>query len=262
MIALGLMAYFGQVQGQENIKGLEFVDVIYLKNGSVFRGNIAAYQPGEQVTIEIAGATPLIFKEGEILKIRQERLDAVKKQELQKPTVVQEEKPKDKNYEFKERGWYNATYFALGSGQSNGNVQFVVGLHNITGFMLKRQLGIGLGIGVDNYAVGTGEVVYPIFAEARGYFTPTYRSFYYSVAVGYGLAFKNDNNFVTRANGGYMFHPAIGVRFGASAESNITLDIGYKQQQAGFTREVPFTGEIDIREVTYRRLIVRAGLLF
>lgn len=56
----------------------EFVDVVYLKNGSVVRGTITAQEvfPEKSITIETADGSTFVFKEDEIDKITQERATA------------------------------------------------------------------------------------------------------------------------------------------------------------------------------------------
>ena len=55
----------------------EFVDVVYLKNGSVFRGEMTEYKKGEQLTLKLRNGNVIVFTEAEIDKIVQEPIGKV-----------------------------------------------------------------------------------------------------------------------------------------------------------------------------------------
>ena len=80
----------------------------------------------------------------------------------------------------------------------------------------------------------------------------------FKVVMGMVAASKD----IVKAEGGFMIHPSIGTRFGASADTNVLLDFGVKIQEAHFTREFLFTGEREIKDIIYKRLTVRLGLIF
>ena len=165
-----------------------------------------------------------------------------------------------KEFTAKSRGIYNTTMlsFAMGSGTENG-LALGAGLSNVTGFQTKT-IGIGIGIGVDNYA-RRGETVYPIFAELRGFIPSKNKqgNYYLSAAGGYGLAFKREKIDITNAEGGYMIHPAFGYRVATADGMDVNVDLGIKFQKAKFSRDL-FNGDIETRDILYRRIVVRIGL--
>lgn len=239
------------------VNGQQILDVIYLKDGNVLKGTILSYQQKESVRLKLLDGETRTISDSDIQKITQERMT----EEVKEP-VVEAEPQRKIPYSFKEKGIYNITFLSMANGKLENEFQFGIGVHNVTGYQFSRLLGIGVGVGIDNFSLGSGEVIYPIYAEARGYFKRKNKSPYYALAAGYGFAFKNENQFVTKANGGAMFHPAFGYRFGGTGQGSITIDIGLKLQQASFEKMIVFTGEIETREVLYKRIAVRAGLLF
>jgi hypothetical protein len=252
--------------------GENMLDVIRLSNGSVFKGKIIETKEAEYYLLELAGGDVLrlewdeiasIVKEDNATKYFESKRFKRKRSRIEfKEKWRKEREEKRRVYAFKERGWYNITYFSSTSGEQDDEFQFGLGVHNIIGYQFSRMFGLGLGLGADTYTFKTGETIYPLFLEGRGYFKEDINSFFYSLAAGYGFAFKNEGEDIVKANGGFMIHPSVGTRFGASADTNVLLDFGVKIQEAHFTREFLFTGEREIKDIIYKRLTVRLGLIF
>jgi len=98
--------------------------------------------------------------------------------------------------------------------------------------------------------------------ELRGYFTKRIKSPYYTVKGGYGFALKDEDDNITEAKGGYMIHPAVGIRLSADEDLNVLLDIGYKFQKATFKTEFPWGQDFFEKDITFKRLTLRLGLIF
>ena len=224
-------------------------DKVYLHNETRLMGKIVYYKPNDSIKIELKNGQILAFSDKEVKKIIMGELKA--------------EKP----YNFKERGFYNATYFNTLFGKTSyqyggGKTQLGIGVQNISGFQFNRWIGAGLGIGLDEYYTASDATVLTIFGEIRGYLTPDNHAFYYSVAsgVGFPLKEKMDNILnITGYKGGFMFQPAIGLRFGASAKFNFFADIGTKFQHISYDQ---ITGSENHYKITYQRWILRGGIIF
>ncbi len=231
---------------------IQYIDIVHLKDGSEFRGKIIEYKHDEYLKMEILGGQVVEFPAKQIKKVVQQPYgDAA-----YVPRVV-----KTREYNFRERGVYNETFVNLPQGYNSwGDWNVGLGIHHVIGFQFNRWIGTGMGIGFDGYAMGEGENVIPVYAEARGYFMEKNTTPFYSVALGYGFAGKNENQGILEGSGGIMFNPNIGYRIGASAGANFTLSFGYKLQKASFT-ELRWNGEVK-RDYTYNRLNLKLGLLF
>jgi len=240
----------------------ELTDVVYLKDGSVLKGLIVNYEQGATLIFKLQNGEEIVIIDTEIARIvqdvREPKSDSY--DELMNGKV--KAKPKEQVYEFRERGFYNA--MMLGSLNTRAGNEFKMGVsfHNVSGFQFSRWLGIGLGVGIETYGTDDDEVIYPVFAEFRGYFNKKIKAPYYTLGAGYGFMATNEKEFITEARGGWMLHPAIGLRFSGKKRNNLTADIGYKFQKAYFRRDFTFNGDIEIRDVLYQRLIIRVGLLF
>jgi hypothetical protein len=158
-------------------------------------------------------------------------------------------------------GFYNTTLvsFAAGSSQSNF-LRMGGGISNISGYYLSPSMGIGLGVGFDDYA-GSGETIFPVFGDVRCFFPLKNKkgNYYLSLAGGYGFAFERKIFNITDARGGYMLHPAVGYRALTAEGMDVVFDIGVKFQKARFTRTPSISYE-EIQDVLYRRFVIRAGL--
>lgn len=241
----------------------QLTDVVYLKDGSVLKGLIVNYEKGATLTFAMQNGEEIIVQDAEIARIvqdvREPRASSYDDLANGKPKTKPKEQPV---YEFRERGFYNV--MMLGSLNTRAASEFKMGLsfHNVSGFQFSRWLGIGLGVGIETYGTDDDEVIYPVFAEFRGYLNKKIKAPYYTLGAGYGFMTTNKKEFITEARGGWMIHPAIGLRFSAKKRTNLMADIGYKFQRAYFRRDFNFTGDIEIRDVLYQRLIIRVGLLF
>lgn len=235
-------------------KKLELIDVIYLKNGSVFRGEMIAFKKGEQVTLRLRNGNEVVFKDEEVERIIQEPIG----KKIRKPR-----KPKKpKVYAFEEKGFFNATYLSINMGKNEFENVVGIGGHNIFGYQFNRLFGAGIGVGVEYYSLEIGEVVYPLYGHVRGYLNQKINAPYYSLSAGYGFAFKNQDEFISDAEGGLYIHPSIGMRYGANKGANFVIDIGYQFQKANFTRGFDFSGDTEIRRNLFKRFTVKMGLVF
>ncbi len=237
--------------GQQAVEA-EYDDRLYLKDGSIFKGRLLHIIHGESYWFEISSGDTLVYP---VRKVKRLIQDADAYDEL--PGNGWKPRP----YAFRETGLYFSTMGSLGlgrdfSGFSTGNV----GLSFSAGYQLNRWIGLGGGVGVDVYQPEEGQVVYPLFAEARGYLTGQKVAPYYSLRLGYGMAFEGDNNNIIRARGGLLVHPAIGMRWGAGPGVNFVSDMGFQYQESSFTF-ANFNGELT-HDLGYKRLVFRVGIVF
>jgi hypothetical protein len=173
-----------------------------------------------------------------------------------------------KPYNFREKGIYNVTYFGVSFGKtqlpwSPAETHLGIGLENVTGYQFNRLVGVGLGVGYDNYYVtGTDANVLSVFSAVRGYMSqhPTTGYYSFSGGIGFPLVNTKDNLNLSGHRGGFLVHPAIGLRFGASARMNFFADIGVKVQRIYFNQITEWTE--NRYKITYQRWILRGGLMF
>jgi hypothetical protein len=243
------------------------LDWIVLFNGSQFKGNIKSESP-ESLVLELSNGEQILFNTKEIKEIwRKQQPESLPKIKAPAPTYryvpLSGRSLTEKTYEFREQGWYHSTFLGFAGGRNASSPLLGIGLHYTSGFQFNRRIGAGLGFGFDMLDPDAGEHILSIYGEGRSFLTKRRNAPYVSLSGGYGFALKNSSNFITKADGGLRFHPAIGWRIGANKGANLAMDLGYIFQSASFTKEFSFLGPVvEVRNVDYRRLTFRMGLMF
>lgn len=239
---------------------------VYLKNGKKIEGNLKKYVKGEYAIIVAKNGKRDSIPNYEIEKIVQ----SASVKSFAADITPEEEIIKEQPYRFKENGSYLALNFSTSMGtSSSGAVNAGIGTTAAYGLQFSRIFGLGLGAGVYNMEAQSGEVLYPLFAEVRGYFKKVHKSLYYYFNGGYSFAAQNENKGVLYAEGGWTAYPAVGVRLGGAKSGNIFIDAGLHLQKYHVEkryRDNSIFGnpseDVIVKDVLYRRLTVRAGVLF
>jgi hypothetical protein len=232
-----------QLQAQNK----QFKDVVYLNDGSRITGSVLSYKPDESILLELSTGQQLIFL-----------VKNVKKVVMGMPSIEKVNEP----YEFKERGLYNASSLSLSFGKSTYTNVVGIGLQHSVGYQFNRILGAGSGVSYENlYLQNSAEGrMFSVFGELRGYLNKHNTAFYYNLAGGMAFPVAKETENLTDHKGGLLVYPAIGMRFGASKRYNFFMDIGAKIQNVTYNRINEW--QQDYFSVTYRRWVVRGGILF
>lgn len=257
------------------------VSTVTLNEGTVYQGIIKSYSPEGEIQIRLKTGTQISLMDTEVKEITYE-MPRPKRGSEYLPEKVATDKPTFERrkpvYEFKEEGWFNTTSFAFSFGKREQEevpffnpgfeeyyvTQSAVGfnIQHIVGYQFSRMLGAGLGVSFDAYDLEDSESVLSVFGHYRGYLSKSIVAPYLGLNAGYGFALTNKSQGVKTAEGGWMFHPEVGLRLGATAKSNFTIALGYRFQDAYYVQERLFNGDIEYRNVTYQRFLFSLGLLF
>ena len=76
-----LWCFIGQLHAQINPENIKTQDVIYLKNGSIFKGKILEYEKGAVLLLELDNGTVIEFGDEEIDRVVQEAINLEMEQE-------------------------------------------------------------------------------------------------------------------------------------------------------------------------------------
>ncbi|MBK7407469.1 MAG: hypothetical protein IPJ40_04890 [Saprospirales bacterium] len=235
-----------------------YTDMVYLKNGSMFKARIIDYRQGDTITIEIAGGHILKFAESEIEKIQQ-----VGQAVVEQPVYIRERRQGISRDAYPVKGGYGFGNSAF-SGQTDGVFGPTASIINFEaggGYQFNQWLGVGLGTGYNLYDNDRGESVIPLYAETRIYPFKKNLGPYFHLIAGYGFALKQESFGIVDAKGGILFHPAIGWRVAAGEKFFFTFDIGALFQKAQYTEENQWwlPGRT-VRDVLYQRTTFRIGI--
>lgn len=218
-------------------------DRIFMKDGSVFTGQIKSYDTGGMLVLQSWNGVEFSLPATNVRKIRQ-------KCKGDRVTIAQAP------YRFREHGWYHATR-ASTLVNRNG---IGLGLQHSSGIQLSRLLGLGLGLGVEQFSWDyDAHTIIPVFLEARGYLLPKNITPYFAVAAGYGFSSgKADLDFGQGVDwrGGWMAQGQAGYRIGRHFE--VFLGIHFQKATRNWIN--PWWSGERTDHLLYKRLEFGMGL--
>jgi hypothetical protein len=232
-------------------------DVVYLKNGTVYKGMVIEQILGESLKVKIAGGSVIALQVSEVYKITKEPAEVV-------PSAAPQS-----DY-FGSYGYHHyrrdtsTTPAYLRPRRFFGTIEFRPGINNIglrvvRGYKFNRFASIGLGLGVDGVYFGKGiswgKGVYdnkhvnnglyiPLYLQLSGDFLAKRITPYYYAEAGYGFHPANpfvDKNPISKSWGGPTGALGLGVKFyskrnmsfAINANGNYRTDI-YRTERVKF----------------------------
>lgn len=254
-LLLSILLFSSQLFAQST-EEFRRTDVVYLKNGSIFRGQIAAYEIGGDLALRLAEDRVMHIDAKSIKKIVQETTEAEKMGQAAETTI-------EKIYAFREKGLHFSTTLGyIGGNDQFGNYTDGFNAHFQSIYQFNRLVGAGLGVGVDFYNVNLGSIV-PIYTSVRGYLKAKNVSPYYQLAAGFGIPIVDEGTSgFTNSKGGYYLAPELGFRFNGSADTNFFMGLGLQWQKATYTLDFDDTISNNKDEYTFRRFNFKIGILF
>lgn len=240
-------------------------DVLYLKNGSVLRGEIIKQEVGEYVKIRLHEGIEFIYKTSEIEKIKREAAKFTRISLRYHSGFIP--------VRFQEKGlFYTQITYGLAINETEERA-----LANFTGqirslYHAHHMFNVGAGTGLDFYE---GGLVIPFFAEVQGDFLKKRITPYYALQGGYGIG-AIGTQYHTVFEGGLMGHAALGVHWYTGNKRSYFLSLGYKTQRTyqEFRKPPPDlifgggfgTPTVDpplvIGERGYRKVVIQFGYTF
>lgn len=234
--------------GQLNVAaqdGKKTQDVVYLKNGSIIRGEIVEIIVNESVAIQTYDYSIWVFSADEIEKITQEA--------KLRGTFVNREK-----------GYYNVSE-VFGVLFASGNPP-TVGMRTINGYKFNDRVQLGLGIGVDwnfDWDISDWGVVrtIPIVVDFRGDIVPNSRfTPIYFANMGYGIGTQVTNEETVK--GGANLGLGMGFKLRGNKGWAWIFSLGFQMQDVEITRVNLWDGTSRTRTGSYRRFGFRTGFTF
>lgn len=248
-IALVIGSLFVLHAQQDNLE-----DIIYLSDGSVLRGQLQVTAEGEPFAVAILG--------GSVLRIDPAEIDSMGKVERFNLNQLRPIRTKQQGlFNITSGGWMMGSRNAgsWGTGESIGAV-----LHNTTGYYFHPALGVGVGVGIDNYS-GVFALTSPVYLHLEG--MPWEGSIvpYYVVQGGYGFAWSTDQNtewYRREEQGGWYWLAGIGLRFFTRNRAFYNLQVGIRQQERMLEEWYTWNESYQRYDITHTRLQVTFGIGF
>ncbi|MEA3317760.1 MAG: hypothetical protein U9R54_07365 [Bacteroidota bacterium] len=225
-------------------------DVVYLKNGSVIKGEIVEIKADEYVKIKSLCDNIWVFKNSEIDKILKEERKAIS-DSIKTPI-------------FTEYGTY--TNFSLGFlyGIANENVNPPLSVLIGGGYNFKNNMSVGLLTGVELL----DNAFLPAMVNFRYSFVNTKISHFVFFQSGYSFVLDDtDDNIYMYNNdekqnyGGIVINPGFGLKWNLNQDNALAVSIGYRYQQNKYSYN-DYNGQEINRTVKYNRISVSFGYYF
>ncbi len=232
-------------------------DVVFLKNGSILRGEIIKIEMNESIT--------LLNDCGDIWVINQADIEKIEKQPVVNKTFVKRDTAD--NIVYKRKGFY-----------SNINVGFLFGgdmetpfpplsLLFVSGYQFDWGLATGVGLGLDLLT----ESYMPVIADIRYNFRNSRVSHYVYVQGGYAIAIESPDPYDydyygsygsdLKSKGGYLINPGIGFKLNFNERNAFSFGIGYKYSEIYHTYK-EYNGQEIERTIKYNRVSLSFGYHF
>lgn len=216
---------------------------IYLHNGSKWIGQIQSIDSANLYHVLTSSGLSLTIPESNIRKIEQELVHS----------------KRNKEYNFKEKGWYQITNVAQLVGRDVDNEK-IYGYAVLTtaGYLFHRYFGVGIQSGYLSYS-GSYDNVIPLMGEVRSYVYGQNIAYYFAYATGYNFALKDNSLGILKAKGGWSQYPSLGIRWSGKKHFNITTDVGCIFQN-GHYQIASWGDTLNDYDRIYKRLIFRIGI--
>ncbi|PWN08190.1 hypothetical protein [Rhodohalobacter mucosus] len=225
----------GVLSGQQREAG---TDVIYLKNGSVIRGEILEIKENGHIRIRYSNSDELLIMVNDILRVNRDRVST--------------------GLHYNTSGYMNRSGFEILSGTGGNTFRFA----SIHGLHFNPHLSAGLGIGLTPYNDPLNLI--PFFADVNYRLLKANTSPYIYLKAGYNFTMKNENEdtaALNRHTGGLLINPGAGIDFNFASGFGWYIQAGYNIDQSSFEFDGWGT-EVVRTDLTYRRISVGMGFTF
>lgn len=213
-------------------------DVIYLKNGSILRGEIVERVQNKVIKIQTVGRNVLV--------INLEEVEKIKREEISRLTY------------YKTSGYVNYTGLAVLPGENTTTPRYQM----VNGYKFSPRFSAGLGIGFIPYNDPLNLV--PVFLDGRYRFREANITPFVFTRIGYSISILSDENQqleVENHRGGLILNPGIGIEFYTNDDFGWYLTAGMNIDNYSF-EQVRLDGRILETDVNYRRVQFGFGFIF
>ncbi len=242
-------------------------DVVYLKNGSIYRGIIIEQVPGVSLKIETVGGNVFFVALADVAKFTKEKKEEsapdTHRADMHGEGYYRGETHGERHYEhyryaksdthakphfqYRKRGYFNTVQLLVENLEGGGRL--------VNGYKFGRFGYLGIGIGMDfifndlsrNRSDYSG-VYLPLYLHYGGDFFKKKITPFYSIEAGYSMRMNpnnigsfpggdpfNNNSGITNRKGGLMGGAALGVKFYSKHKVFFSISAHADFQQAGNT---------------------------
>jgi hypothetical protein len=222
------------------------VDVVYLKNGEVFRGEIKEYPDPSRVCLKTLCLNTRLFPTADIDRIERDKINLLH----QLPGL-----------ESSERGYFNRTGLGVLIGSGNQQNNLVLSLQMVNGYKIRGKYYPGIGTGIEFY----DHAVLPAWGDftyvmGRQRVNPFLRA-----GAGYSLALEDPPDqwgTSTDHRGGVLCLAGVGTLVRTGISSSLVISVVYRFQSLKSVYTEAWNEDVLNLERQYNRLSLRVGFMF
>lgn len=213
----------------------ESPDVVYLKNGSILRGQIIERADGNVVKLKTAGGNIFVIDRHQVKEIKEE-IDLGRRY-------------------YKKSGYMNNTGLDVLSAE-----RAAVRFRMVNGYRFSPRFSAGLGMGVVLY--NDPQNLIPVFLDLKYKLFEAGTTPFLSLKGGYSFSVLSDKDLEVESHrGGLMLNPAVGIQFEINRDFGLYIASGYNLDHASYKQQ-QWDGSMVKTAVSYRRLQLGIGLAF
>lgn len=229
-------------------------DVLYLKDGSIIRGEMKEYDTEGLVKVQIVGGSILAFPFSSVVKI--ERADRY-------PLNMKGNNKGD--VQLNHEGWYGFIELGVGfmSQAEWRGLDADITIPRVgAGYRFNRWFGPGISTGM--HIVPEGLIILPLRGYVEGILLPGAIAPFYYAGAGYGFIANPTSTTDAKDKGGPGFEAGLGLRFHTRSGTAFQVRMGQNSQKVTLTNNSwwwpPTT--TSKREITYNSIQLSLGVSF
>lgn len=219
----------------------QMLDVVYLKNGSIIKGEILEINRDKELIILTTDNKKWIFHINEIDYVKHEKGT-----------------PSGSLVNQLTKGYINFSGMGLLIGDKSNEQIAPFSVSMVNGYAINQHVSIGGGVGLEFLEITS----VPIFADTRYYIGQNRANPFVSLQGGYSFPIEDkSSNYYQQMNnvGGYLINPGLGLLVHFYSGEALFVHLGYRHQKVKYTYNDEFDREMDHY---YNRLNIRVGLMF
>lgn len=229
-------------------------DVLYLKDGSVIRGEMIEYDTKGMVKVRIVGGSILAYPFESVVKMERADRYPVKGRGNSKSEI-----------QLKHEGWYGFLELGVGfmSQSEWRGLDADITIPRVgAGYRFNRWFGPGISTGM--YIVPDGLIILPLRGYVEGILLPGAIAPFYYAGAGYGFIANPTSTNDAKDKGGPGFEAGLGLRFHTRSGTAFQVRMGQNSQKVTLTNNSwwwpPTT--TSKREITYNSIQLSLGVSF
>lgn len=219
-------------------------DHVYLKTGSVIRGNIIEVDPADHVKIEDMCGNIWYYKIAEVEKISSEPYESkLKNTQLSRGF---------------EAGFVNMTSIGFLVGSSHNSQVAPFSLAMVNGYRLSNGFFAGIGTGVEFFSTS----YLPLFLDFRYDIIGKDVVPYVIAKGGYGFPLTGDYSDYNNSyeySGGALFGTGIGLKIRTRNHFAWDIELLYRYQKTSYTETYDWNNQVYEYEDIFNRIEIRLG---